>query len=358
MSTAVEVITTSDLAPYLSLPKEVAPSRRDHIIGLVHEIRLNHIQVGRLMAANAVCLVNLRDELFPTDNPGFIEFCKTAFNFGRASVYRYISWGVSLRQHFLDADGKLPAYVHNINQNVFELLGQDIEPGVIEKVATLAEQGQVTQSDVKDLFAVMQQQLSDQSTELLDAKATISNRDAQISETARQLADATARADRNELHERELAATVATLELTIQAYQRDLAQQADEISALVNREPEKVEVEKHVLPPEYATTEEAVASAQAKYDNTQQLLLASEDQLQQKKNELQTITDQLEAQTATLKTITELQEAVNEITRKFPLEVVTRASTLAPAARATVRTCAQSLAALTALLEMAGQDDA
>ena len=66
MSTVVEVTTTSDLAPYLSLPKDIATSRRDHIIGLIHEIRLNHIQVGRLIAANAVCLVNLRDELFPT----------------------------------------------------------------------------------------------------------------------------------------------------------------------------------------------------------------------------------------------------------------------------------------------------
>jgi hypothetical protein len=60
-------LNNSDLAPYLSLPKDIAPSRRDHIIGVIHEIRLNHIQVGRLMAANAVCLVNLGDEFLPSD---------------------------------------------------------------------------------------------------------------------------------------------------------------------------------------------------------------------------------------------------------------------------------------------------
>lgn len=69
MSTAVEVTTTSDLASYVSLTKDIAPSRRDHIIGLIHQIRLNHIQVGRLMAANAVCLVNLRTSCFPRQLP-------------------------------------------------------------------------------------------------------------------------------------------------------------------------------------------------------------------------------------------------------------------------------------------------
>lgn len=127
MSTVDEVITSSNVAPYLPLPKDIVPSKRDHIIALVQEIRLNHIQVGRLMAANAVCMVNLKDELFPTDMAGIVEFCKTAFEFSRPSVYRYVSWGASLQQNFLDAEGKLPTYVNNIKRNVFEMLGQDID---------------------------------------------------------------------------------------------------------------------------------------------------------------------------------------------------------------------------------------
>jgi hypothetical protein len=34
----------------------------------------------------------------------------------------------ALRQHFMTADGQLPSYANNINQNVFALLGQDIDP--------------------------------------------------------------------------------------------------------------------------------------------------------------------------------------------------------------------------------------
>ena len=299
----------------------------------------------------------LKDE-FPADMDYFLKFCEATFDFGRASVYRYISWGASLRKNFLTEDGQLPTYVNSIKQNVFKMLGQDIDPTVLEKVKTLAQQGEVTKSDVKDILDGMQQQLSEQSTELLDAKATIANRDAQLDEASRLLAEANARADRNALHERELASAVSTLEGSVQAYQRDLQQQADEIEVLRNRAPETQEVEVEVVPKEFKSKEEMLAAAQARYESTQQQLLATEEQLAQKQAELQKTNEQLEASTATLKTISELQDAVDEITRKFPLEVVTRASSLSPAARATVRACSQSLAALSELLEKAGQENA
>ncbi|MFP3637916.1 hypothetical protein [Paraburkholderia sp. SIMBA_054] len=295
------------------------------------------------------------------DNPVmFQEFCETQFSFSRTTTYRYAKMGLIVRAHFLTHDGQLVPEINSIHSSVFKALSDDLDPEVFEKVKLLASQGQVTKSDVDEVIAGLKGQLSAKSDELLEAAGNLANTQAQLVEANRLLTSETARADRNQIQERETAAAVSRLESEVQAYQQDIRQMEQTVAAL-QAATSQVQYETKIeyrAPEGFTSNEEAIAAITVTRQEAERELAEAQTRLGETKAQLEQLQIAVASSRAAQQTLAELSAAVDELTRKFPLEILTKATDHAPESREAIVAAAAQVRALGDLLMKAGNGDA
>ncbi|MBN3761082.1 hypothetical protein [Burkholderia sp. Ac-20365] len=350
MSSSIEVVTTSSVARPIQLPTGIAADLAQRIVELAQIIKISNQQAALSLANAGVAVSRLKEvfDLCGEHSSFFAAFCEQTFNFSRATTYRYVKIGNVLRQHFVTEDGELLPQAHNVQLSVFRMLGDETDPSVIDQVKLLAGQGEVKKSDIDEILRGMRNDLTQRSDQILEAQGTIANQEAQLVELNRMLETEKARADRNELHERETAATVSRLEDTIRAQELDLQQMqqqlanAQAVSAEVRYEPKEV-------PPEgYTSAVQAIADKETE-------LIATRERLAQARSELEQIDREIAEARESQRTLDALQGIVQEITGKFPLDVVSKAAALSDAARTAVKSTGENLLALANILMKAGE---
>ncbi|MEI6002894.1 hypothetical protein H3V53_39150 [Paraburkholderia bengalensis] len=328
------------------------------VIALAQTIRIGHRAAVHAIDETAVAVAELREVI--DNSEMFREFCHTHFNFSKTTTYRYARMGVIVRAHFLTEDGQLITDITNIHFFVFNMLSDDLDPEVFEKVKLLASQGKVTKSDDEEVISCLKGQLSAKSEELLEAAANLANTEARLVEADRLLISETARADRNQIQERETAAAVSRLEAEVQAYQQDIAQMEQTIATLQSTTAEVwYETVTEIRPPEgYTSNEAAIAAIEAMRKTAERELADAQARLGETKTQLEQLQTAAVSSRAAQQTLAELSAAVDEITRKFPLDILTNARDHSPDARASILAAATQLRALGDLLMKAGNGDA
>jgi hypothetical protein len=358
MSAVFEVITESMREAQQMLPRGLSEEQREQVIVLTQQIRFSATHAAMHMANTGRFVLILHEVI--EDAGAFEQYCQAAFNFSRASVYRYLKAGRAVKAHFSDGDGMVSPLVKNINFDVLQLLGADTDPRVIDNIKLLAaEKGEVNGADAQALIdqatAELQRQLVDQSDTIIDLKATLANTEAQLTESRREHRDEAARADRNELQLRNRERAFSDLEGTLDAHRKDIATAEATIKDLQSK-PAEAQYEKQtvqVLPEGYTTEEEAIAAIQSQRAGLEKETEQLTGEVAARRSELETVGALLAATRRAAGTADKLRQDIEQITRQIP-QAVSEAVAASPNARQQVDELASKLRALAEVLSPLG----
>jgi len=347
----------------LVMPSGLTAEQHDQVVSLTESVRISKHQAARAVLNIAVCISKLK-EIIP-DLTVFFEHCKNAFGYSRSNVYRLLSIAGLVQERFTEADGHLPAYLHNISMNVFKLLGAEPElsDSAVEAVKQAASKGSFSTRDAEELLAKMRAQmdqtLEQKSNELLEMQGTLQNTTAQLEEAQRSLAKESARADRTEIYLRDRETTISRKDAELNALLDDFNKAEAALNEL-RAKPTDIQFEPKIVPeiPEgYTTIEEAIAAAAVKRDQLQQEIAETRAALETDRASLEAVRKSFAEAQGAAQTIDALTNDVDQIILKFPAITVTKVTLAVPEAQEKVKRLALSLRSLADVL-MSGGDGA
>lgn len=362
MSAVFEVVTGSVRDAQQMLPQGMTAEKRELVVALTAAIRASHYDAAVAMVKTVHSIRELHGII--EDTEVFENYCQRAFNFSRATVYRYLKAGRSVQHHFVDEHGSVSPLVRHVNLDVLQLLGADTDPRVIDNIKLLAaEKGQVTKADaqvfIDQATAEYKRQLEEQGDAVIDLKATLANTEAQLIESRREHRDESARADRNELQLRNRERAYAKLEGELDAHRQDIDKAEATIKELQSK-PVEVQFEEKIvekLPAEYATVEEAVAAIQTRRADLEAQTEQLAGAVEAKRSELSSIEASLVAAQTAVATLEKLKGDIDHIVRQVP-QAISEAVASSPNARLQIDQFAGKLRALADVLSPQGEGHA
>jgi chromosome segregation ATPase len=361
MSTALQfVVDQEPIRSQLVMPAGLTQEQHNQVIALTESIRIEKHTATRAILNIAIGIKKLKENIPETS--AFLEHCQNAFGYSKSNVYRLLSAATLVQERMAEADGHLPAYIHNISMNVFKLLGAepDLSDGAVEAIKQAASRGTLTKTEAEALLAQAREQfnetLQEKSNELLELQGTLQNTTAQLQEAQRHLAAETARADRNEINVRDREATIRRKDDELNAMLQDLST-ADNALAELRARPTEIQYEPKIvpeIPAGYTTIEEAIAAATAKRDQIQQEIEEARAKLELDRAELEELRVSVADAKAAAQTIDALTTEVDQIILKFPAAAVQKVTSAVPEAQDKVNRLALSLRSLADVLTSGG----
>lgn len=333
-----------------ALPSSLDASTREMVLGLAALIRNSHQLAAQQVAKAGAMLVDVKSLI--NNDAAFMTFCDEAFDWARATTYRYLKIGAAVKAHFVGADGFMNPAVSNMASNIFLMLGADTDRTVIDKLIEAATDGPVTEVAAKRLLSEAAGQYDEQARvsaeRISDLTATIANRDAIISELSRDLEGAVARGDRAEIQLSQRERSFAELKDELNALLEDKTRVDEELEDLRRKPAEIVYEDKEVPPAGYTTAQAAITEAEARSAALQQEIEVIAARIEAQKSVLGDLESQVTARRDAQEVIRKLRVGINDIIAQTPAAIA--AAQQSPAAMEDVKLLAADLGAMVEVL--------